>query len=170
MPEFAVDPGHAGDEAVRLDGAADRARRRVDLVDLAVAVLAHPEAAFGPGEARVGAVAGCGNRGQHLASGGVDLVDARLDDLIEAGAVEGGAGVAGDVDAARGFAARGVEGDQLLAGGGPHLVAVVRHAVDALHAFERAVFAHDLRGLHRAFEPVLACLLALTATAHGGLL
>ena len=39
VPQLAVDPGHAGDEAVGLDRAQDRAGRGIDLVDLAVAVL-----------------------------------------------------------------------------------------------------------------------------------
>src|SRR5574341_291984 len=109
VPELAVDPGHAGDEAVRFDGAQHLAGGRVDLVDLAVAVLPHPQAALGPGEPRVAALAGRRDRGQHLAAGRVDLVDARLGDLIEVAAVEGGAGIAGASQRARGLAARGVE-------------------------------------------------------------
>src|SRR6266581_1479768 len=46
MPEFAVDPRHSRDEAVRLDRAQDRARLGVDLVDLPVAVLSDPERAL----------------------------------------------------------------------------------------------------------------------------
>src|SRR4051812_33457298 len=45
VPELAVDPGHAGHEAVRLDAPDHRARGRIDLVDLAVAVLPDPQAA-----------------------------------------------------------------------------------------------------------------------------
>jgi len=41
---------------VRTNGA----RLGIDLVDLAIAVLPHPQAALGPGEARVAAVAGAG--------------------------------------------------------------------------------------------------------------
>src|SRR5215813_11525572 len=43
VPELSVDPGDTGDEAVRLDRAEDRAGRRVDLVDLPLAVLADPQ-------------------------------------------------------------------------------------------------------------------------------
>jgi hypothetical protein len=43
VPEFVTDPGDAGDEAVRLDGAKNRAGLRIDLMDLAVAVLGDPE-------------------------------------------------------------------------------------------------------------------------------
>src|SRR6185436_4623180 len=58
MPEFAVDPGDAGDEPVRFDRAQDSAGVGVDLMDLACAVLTDPEGAFGPGESRVAAVSG----------------------------------------------------------------------------------------------------------------
>ncbi len=111
VPQLAVDPGHAGDEAVGLDGANDRAGLGIDLVDLAIAVLPDPQAALGPGEPRVAAVAGRRDRRHHVAGGGIDLVDARLGDLIEVLAVEGGAGVAGALERARGLAARGIEGD-----------------------------------------------------------
>src|SRR5688500_5601721 len=50
VPQLAVDPGHAGDEAVGLDGAQDRVGLGIDLVDLAIAVLPDPQAALGPGE------------------------------------------------------------------------------------------------------------------------
>ena len=53
MPQLALDPRHAGHEAVRFDGAGHGAGGRVDLADLAVAVLADPQAALGPGQARV---------------------------------------------------------------------------------------------------------------------
>ena len=56
VPELAVHPGDAGDEAIRLDRAQDGAGLGVDLVDLAGAVLADPERPLGPGQARVAAV------------------------------------------------------------------------------------------------------------------
>ena len=60
MPELAVDPGDAGDDAVTLDRAQDRSCLRIDLVDLPAAVLPHPERAFSPGQPGVAAVAGAG--------------------------------------------------------------------------------------------------------------
>jgi hypothetical protein len=48
VPQLAVDPGHAGDVAVGLQRPQDRAGRGIDLVDLAIAVLADPQRAFGP--------------------------------------------------------------------------------------------------------------------------
>src|SRR5262249_226727 len=38
VPQLAFDPGHAGDEAIGLDGAPDRASVRIDLVDFPIAV------------------------------------------------------------------------------------------------------------------------------------
>src|SRR5204863_3098483 len=112
VPQLAVDPRHAGDEAVRFDRAQHRAGRGVDAVDLAIAVLADPEAPLGPGEAGVAAAAGRGNRGDDVAAGRIDLVDARLDDLPEVLAVERGAGVAGARQRALHLAARRIERDQ----------------------------------------------------------
>jgi len=56
---------------------------------------------------------------------------------------------AGLFDAAHGLAAGGVEGHDARAGGGPHVAAVVAHAVDLGGAVEGAVLAHDLGGLDR---------------------
>src|SRR5262249_11145400 len=50
VPELAVDPGDPGDEAVRLDGAENRPGLGIDLMDLAVPILPHPERPFGPRE------------------------------------------------------------------------------------------------------------------------
>src|SRR5207249_439905 len=113
VPQLAVDPGHAGDESVGLDGAQNGTRLGIDLVDLAIAVLPHPQAALGPGEARVAAVAGGRDRRHHVAGGGIDLVDARFGDLVEVRAVESSASVAGALERARELAALGIEGDQL---------------------------------------------------------
>ena len=60
MPELAVDPGDAGDEAAGLDGAKNRSRLGIDLMDLPVPTLAYPERPFGPCEPRVTATAGRG--------------------------------------------------------------------------------------------------------------
>src|SRR5664279_1502022 len=46
VPQLATGPGHAGDEAVRLDGAQHRAGGGVDLLDLPVAVLPHPPVSY----------------------------------------------------------------------------------------------------------------------------
>ena len=111
VPQLAVDPGDAGDETVRLDRAKDGAGLGIDLVDLAIAVLADPQAALGPGEARVAAVAGRRDRRYDVARGRIDLVDARLCDLVEVLAVECGAGVASAIERARELAALGIERD-----------------------------------------------------------
>src|SRR5579883_1665349 len=51
VPEFAVNPCHSGNEAVRLDGAKDVSGFRIDLMDLAFAILPDPERTFAPREA-----------------------------------------------------------------------------------------------------------------------
>jgi hypothetical protein len=158
VPQLAIDPGDAGDEAVGFDGAPDGARRRIDLVNLAIAVLAYPEAALGPGEAGVAPVAGRGDGRHHVAAGRIDLVDASLGDLVQVGAIERGAGVAGHLQRARGLAAAGIEGDQGGAGGGPDVVAVVGDAGHLVGAGEGAVLAHDFGGARRCLGFLFACI------------
>ena len=80
----------------------------------------------------------------HAAAGSVDLVDARLGDLLQVLAVEGGAGVGALVEPAGRGAAGRIDGHQRRAGRGPDLAAVLRHAADLGHLGERAVLAHDL--------------------------
>src|SRR4029079_3301490 len=43
VPELAVDPADPGDKALGLDGTKDRPGLRIDLMNLAVAILRHPE-------------------------------------------------------------------------------------------------------------------------------
>src|SRR6185312_8148426 len=54
---LAIDAGDAGDDAVGLDGAQHLAGLRVDLVNLPLPMVAHPERTFGPGEAGIAAAA-----------------------------------------------------------------------------------------------------------------
>src|SRR5207244_11153834 len=144
VPQLAVDPGHAGDKAVGLDGAQNGAGLGIEVVDLAIAVLAHPQAALGPSEARVAAVAGRRDRRHHVAGVGIDLIDAPFGDLVEVRAVEGGTGVAGVVERACELAALGIERDQLGSDSSPDAAAVMRHAVYVVGAGEGAVLTHDL--------------------------
>ena len=75
VPEVAVDPGDPGDKAVRLDGAKNRPRFRIDLMDFPVAILPHPERPFSPREPRVTAATRCRDRGEHTAGVRIDLLD-----------------------------------------------------------------------------------------------
>src|SRR5690348_7999212 len=116
MPKLAVDPGNAGDETIGLDGAQYRSRFGVDLVNLAFAIFADPERPFRPGEARIAAIAGRGN-GRNYATGmGIDLLDAAVGDLEQVFAVEGGAGMRGDLDGIERLAVRRVDRVQPVAG------------------------------------------------------
>src|SRR5690606_7265374 len=83
-------------------------------------------------------------RGGHFAGGRVDPVDPSIGDLVQPGAVEGRAGIAGAVERAYDFAAVRVQGQQARAGGGPDPLSVVGDAVDGVGACARAVLAHDL--------------------------
>src|SRR5688572_17222862 len=100
MPHLAVDPGDASDKTIRLDGAQDLSGFRIDLVNLAFAVHAYPQRAFGPGHAGVSAITRRRNRREHLAGLRVYLLDARFGDLVQVLAIPGSARVGGDVDGA----------------------------------------------------------------------
>src|SRR2546429_4315661 len=70
VPQLAVHPGDAGDEAVGLQGAQHRPGVGIDLMDLAAVVLPHPQRALGPGHSRIAGITtapGCRNGGQHMA-------------------------------------------------------------------------------------------------------
>ena len=143
MPELAVDPGDAGDEAVGLDGAEDRAGLGIDLMDLAVAVLPDPECPFGPGQPGVAAAAGRGNGGEHAAGRRIDLLDAILGDLKQMRAVERRPGMRGHIDRAQDLPARRIERVELVAGGEPDALAVEGHAMHAVDARKGAIFTDD---------------------------
>src|SRR5690606_3951489 len=128
VPQFAIDPAYAGDVSIRFDGAQDVTRGRIDLVDPPILVFAYPEAALGPGQARVRALAGSGDRSQHLAGARVDLVDARLGNLVQVPAIEGSARVADAIDRSHLLASPGVEGEQPGPGGRPYVPAVMGDA------------------------------------------
>jgi hypothetical protein len=59
VPELAFHPGDASDETVRLYGAKDRAGLRIDLMDLAFAMLPDPEAPFRRSLVEFGSGASC---------------------------------------------------------------------------------------------------------------
>ena len=146
VPQLALGPGDAGDEAVGLDGAQDLSGLGIDLVDLARAILAHPQRALGPRHARIAAVAGGGDRGQHLAGLGIDLLDALLEELEQVRSVERRSRMRVGVDGAHDHAAFGIEGVQPVARGEPDVLAVERQAMHVAGAGEGSVFAEDLGG------------------------
>src|SRR5580658_3029425 len=112
VPELPVDPGDTGDEAIGLDGAKNRPCFGIDLMNLPLPILPHPQRPFRPCEPRVTAAAGRRDGGEHSAALRIDFVDAILGDLIQVPAVEGRSGVRGDIDRAHGLAAGRIEGDQ----------------------------------------------------------
>jgi hypothetical protein len=58
VPELSIIPGDPRDEAVGLDGAKNCPCMGINLMDLPVPILPHPERPIGPGEPRVTAAAG----------------------------------------------------------------------------------------------------------------
>jgi hypothetical protein len=133
VPELAVDPGDPRDEAVALDGAKNRPCLGIDLMDLAIPILPHPERPFGPREPRVTTAAGRRDRGEHTTGLRIDLLDAILADLKQVLAVQGRYCRRGDVNRAQRLPARRIEGVQLVSGSKPDLLTVIRepmHAVD----------------------------------------
>ncbi len=80
-----------------------------------------PQRAFGPGHAGVAAAAGRRDGVQHAAGRRIDLLDTVLGDLEQMLAVEGRAGMSGDVDGAHRLAACGIECVELVAGCEPDL-------------------------------------------------
>src|SRR5580765_5772665 len=119
VPELSVGPGDSGDEALGLDRAKNRPCLGIDLMDLPVPIVPHPECPFGPREPRVAAAPGRRDRGEHTAGLRIDLLDAILGELIQVVAVEGRAGMRGDVDRAQHLPARRIESIQLVPGSKP---------------------------------------------------
>src|SRR6516164_7027493 len=108
VPEFAIDPCYPSDEAVRLDGAKDRASLRIDLMDLAFAMLPDPEAPFRPRHSG-GATVGCRDGSDHMAGRRIDLLDAIPGDLVQVLAIEGCSRIRRDIEGAHRFPTRRVD-------------------------------------------------------------
>ena len=143
VPELAVDPGDTGDDAVALDGAKDRPRLRIDLMDLAAPTLSHPKRPFGPCEPRV-AAAGRRDRGDHAPGVRIDFLDAILGDLKEVPAVKSRSRMRGNGDRAHQLSARGIEGVEPVSGRKPDMPAVKRYPVD-LFGIRKGPYSRRIR-------------------------
>jgi hypothetical protein len=146
MPELSIDPGDPGHEAVGLDRAKNRSCLGIDLMDLPVAILSHPERPFGPRESRVAAAAGCRDRGEHAASRRIDLLDAILGELKQVLAVESRSCMRSDIDRAQHLPARRIEGLQRVSRRKPDVVAVVRDSMHVVDTRKWSIFTNDLGG------------------------
>jgi len=146
VPELSVDPGDPGDEAVGLDRAKDRPCLGIDLMDLPVPILPHPERPFGPREPRVTAAAGRWDRGEHTAGLRIDLLDAILGELKQVLAVEGRSCMRGDIDRAQRPAARLIEGDQLVSGSKPDVLTVIGDSTHAVGTRKGSILTDDFCG------------------------
>jgi hypothetical protein len=152
VPELAVDPGDAGDEAVGLDRAKNPPRLRIDLMDLAIPVLPHPERPFGPCQARVAAAAGRRDRSEHAARRRIDLLNAVLGELKQVPAVEGRSCMCGHVDRAQQLPGCRIEGLQCVSGSQPDVPAVICDAVHVVDPGERSVLTDDLGSTSRCLR------------------
>src|SRR5882724_136802 len=144
VPQLSVDPGDPSDEAVGLDRAKNRPGLGIDLMDLPVPILSHPERPFGPREPRVAAAAGCWDRGEHTAGLRIDLLDAILGELKQVLAVEGRSCMPGDIDRAQRPPARRIEGDQLVSSRKPDVLTVIRDSVHAVGTGKGSILTDDL--------------------------
>src|SRR5262249_50310818 len=142
-----IDPRDAGDEAVRLDGAQDGSRLRIDLVDLPLPVLSDPERSLCPGQARVAPTSRSGDRREHLSGARVDLLDPRVGDLPEVLPVERGARIAGALEGAATLAGRRIERAQRVPAREPDQASVEADPGHVGDAGERPVLPDDLRFL-----------------------
>src|SRR5205814_5214509 len=144
MPELAIDPGDPGDDAVALDGAKNCSCLGIDLMDLPLPMLAHPERPFRPSKPGVAAAAGGRDGGEHAAGLRVDLLDAILGDLKQVLPVEGRSCVRGDINRAQHLATRRIEGVQLVSGSKPDVLAVERNPMHVLDTRKGSIFTEDL--------------------------
>ena len=139
VPELSVDPSDTGHKTVGLDGAKDRSRVGIDLMDLPVAILPDPERPFGPRKPRVTAAARRRDGGKHTAALRIDFLDAILGDLKQVLAVEGCSGMRSDIDRAHCLPACRIEGIQLISGCKPDVLTIIG---DSMHAGRRPERGH----------------------------
>jgi hypothetical protein len=116
----------------------------IDLMDLPVPMLPDPERPFGPRQPRVTAAAGRWDGGEHAAALRIDLLDAILGDLKQVLAVESRSRMRGDIKGTQRLAAHRIEGVQLVSGGNPDLLTVMRDLADAVNARKGSVLSNDV--------------------------
>jgi hypothetical protein len=143
VPQFSVHPGDSGNEAIGFDRAKNRSGFGIDLIDLPVPVLPHPERPFGPREPRVAAAAGRRDRGEHLAGLRVDFLDAIPGELEQVLAVEGRSCIRGDLDRAQRPPARRIEGVEPLSSSKPDVLTVIRDSMHLVDTRKRAILTSD---------------------------
>src|SRR5262249_104206 len=143
VPEFSVDPGHPGDEALGFDRAKNPACFRVDLMDLPFPILSYPKRPFSPREAGVTA-ARCRDRGEHVARLRIDLLDAISGNLKKVSSVESGSCIRDDIDRTSRLTGRRIENDKLVSGSKPNALTVMCDAIHAFDTWKWSVLTDDL--------------------------
>src|SRR5262245_60096465 len=143
VPQLSVDPGNPGDEAIGLDRAKNRPGLGIDLIDLSVPILPHPERPFGPREPRVSAAAGRRDRGEHSAGFRVDLLDATRSELKQVLAVERRSCIRGDIDRAQRLPRRSIKGVQFVSNSEPDVLTVIRDSMHVVDTRKGSILTND---------------------------
>src|SRR5436190_4527877 len=151
MPELSINPGHAGHEPVGLDRSKNRPCLGIDLMDLPVPILSHPERAFGPGEPRVTPAARCRNRGDDAARARIDLLNAILGELKQVLAIECRSGMPRDIERAPHFPTHRIERLQGFSRGKPYVLTIIGDAMHVVDAWKGPILANDLGGSGSCF-------------------
>jgi hypothetical protein len=153
VPEFSIDPGHASDEAVGFNRSKNRSCLRIDLMDLPVPILAHPERPFSPRQSGVATTAGRRNRRDDVTGLRINLLNAILVKLVQELAVEGRSGMCGNIERAQRLPARRIESVQLVSSGKPYVLTVVRDPTHVVDTRKGSILPDDLGGSStHAFE------------------
>jgi hypothetical protein len=129
VPEFPIDPSDSRDEAVGFDGAKNRPRAGINLMDLPGSILPHPQGSFGPRKPRAAAT-GRRNRGEHAAGVRINLLNAVVGKLEQVVTVKSRSGMRNDIDRADLLPSLGIECIQLISRRKPDVLTVVCDPID----------------------------------------
>src|SRR5258708_38679941 len=113
VPELAIDPGDSCNEAVGFDSGKNRTGAGVDLMDLPVPILPHPECPFGPRKPRPGAPRR-GNRCEHAAGVRINLLDAVVRKLEQVMTVKSRSSMGSHIDPADSLPSLSIESLHLV--------------------------------------------------------
>jgi hypothetical protein len=116
----------------------------IDLIDLPLPILPHPERPFSPREPRGTAAAGRRDRGEHTAGLRIDLLDAIRGELKQVLAVEGRSRIRGDSNRPHRLPARRIEGVQPVSGRKPDVLTVTRNPMHVVDTRKGSILTDDL--------------------------
>ena len=140
---MSVDPRDAGDESVGLNRTKNRPCLRINLMDLPASILAHPECAFGPGEARVATFTWRRDRSDHFPCLRIDLLNGTFGELKKVLSVKSRSCMRSDLDRAQCLPARGIEGIQRISSSKPNALTVIGDTVDMSYTWKGTILLED---------------------------